>query len=475
MAPVACGQYYWIFMLAPDRYKKAASFMVGWLTTLAWVATLAIEALLAAGILQDLLRLASYNYAEAQRRWHGTLIAMVIIVVNAMANLFATGAIPIFEIVFMALHIIGLITIMAILIGSKLAHQQDFASHQSVWLEGFNGGGWPVIISYCVGFMSNVATCIGADTSVHMSEEVQDAARNVPRAVVTGLCLNGFGGFIMMLTALYCFEDHWSITDSSSTFPFLDLFYKCTGSTGGAVAMGCIVLVMTWSCAMGIMATGSRLIWAFARDRGPPGSQFLSKISNRSRIPHYALIVSSCFAVLLTLLYVGSHLAFQQVIALTITGFYGSYLLPCALLLWRRVGGHIGPYTGNHNQIDHHQTVDDEKRRAHKESTKVQFESPEHDQNVQLHWGPWKLSGWVGIVNNAYACLFMVFVLFWSLWPSYYPVTGKTMNYSSAVVGGVLILSALWYLLRAQKVYHGPVLEEEAVKISSRGSTTHDV
>jgi choline transport protein len=32
MAPIACGQYYWVYMLAPPSSKKIFSYVVGWLT-----------------------------------------------------------------------------------------------------------------------------------------------------------------------------------------------------------------------------------------------------------------------------------------------------------------------------------------------------------------------------------------------------------------------------------------------------------
>lgn len=47
MAPIAAGQYYWVYMLAPERYKVFSSYIVGWLTSLAWVATVATETIFA--------------------------------------------------------------------------------------------------------------------------------------------------------------------------------------------------------------------------------------------------------------------------------------------------------------------------------------------------------------------------------------------------------------------------------------------
>jgi hypothetical protein len=59
----------------------------------------------------------------------------------------------------------------------------------------------------------------------------------------------------------------------------------------------------------------------------------------------------------------------------------------------------------------------------------------------------------------------MLFVLFWSVWPSETPVDYTTMNYSIVVTGGVLILSGIWYFVRARKEYQGPLIDEEIAEI----------
>jgi hypothetical protein len=82
-----------------------------------------------------------------------------------------------------------------------------------------------------------------------------------------------------------------------------------------------------------------------------------------------------------------------------------------------------------------------------------------------LIWGPWKVPGILGTINNAYACVYMLFVLFWSVWPSETPVDYTTMNYSIVVTGGVLILSGIWYFVRARKEYQGPLIDEEIAEI----------
>jgi len=428
MAPIACGQYYWVYRLAPSDYRKFSSYIIGWLTSLAWIATVATESLLAGTIIQGLIKL---NYPTYESKpWQGTLFAWAVIAVNIFINVVTPNFLPKFELTILVLHLAGFVAIIATLLSTA-----EMGSASTVWLTAFNRGGWPTQgLSYCVGFLGNVATFVGADASVHLAEEVVNARLTIPRAICTSVIVNGIVGFAMMITVLYCLGDANSVLETPSRFPFIEIFYNSVKSVSGAIGMSVVVLILTWGCATGITTSASRMTWSFARDGGMPFSRYLSEVSQSSQIPVVAIIVVTIFAALLVLIYIGSYATFNDVISLTITGFYGSYFLPCAFLLYRRVKGHILPY-GSHLDIDN------------------EVSEP------RLAWGPWSLLGVFGIINNAYACVYMIFVIFWSVWPPATPVFANTMNYSIVVTGGVIILSSVWYVVRGNQEYRGPVNE----------------
>ena len=87
-----------------------------------------------------------------------------------------------------------------------------------------------------------------------------------------------------------------------------------------------------------------------------------------------------------------------------------------------------------------------------------------------LVWGPFHLPSLIGIINNSYACVYMVFVVFWSVWPPATPVSTESMNYSVVVTGGVIIFAMIWYFVRAKKTYHGPTVDDEVETVMRRGS-----
>lgn len=52
-----------------------------------------------------------------------------------------------------------------------------------------------------------------------MSEEIENAALNVPRAILTTMILNGATGFAMVLAILFCLGDPNSVLVGFHPFP----------------------------------------------------------------------------------------------------------------------------------------------------------------------------------------------------------------------------------------------------------------
>lgn len=291
------------------------------------------------------------------------------------------------------------------------------------------------------------------------------------------MIFNGLLGFAMMLTVLFCIGDLESVLSTKTGFPFIQIFYDSVGNIAGATAMGAVVLALTWACAIGITTTASRMTWSFARDRGTPFSHILSKVEPRTRVPVVAVAAVTIFSALLTLIYVGSATAFNDVISLTITGFYGSYFLPAAFLLYHRIKGHVASQKDVSSNPATDETNEPAMESKHGKGEKA---TDPNDTNAgtpivevaqaALAWGPFRILGILGIVNNAYACVYMIFVIFWSFWPPETPVDATTMNYSVVVTGGVIIFNITWYWIRGRKEYEGPLIDDEVKAVMRMGS-----
>lgn len=178
MAPIAAGQYYWVYILAAPKWKIFCSYVIGWLTSLAWVATVATECLFAGTILQGLLILDYPDYDG--KLWQGTLLAWLVTVVCVFVNAVLPGMLPRFEIFVIVFHLAGFVAIVAVL--------WYFAPHSSahfVFATAFNEGGWPTQgLSYCVGFLGNVRLT----SSTSQIHEADSCSRSLPSLERTLRC-----------------------------------------------------------------------------------------------------------------------------------------------------------------------------------------------------------------------------------------------------------------------------------------------
>lgn len=161
---------------------------------------------------------------------------------------------------------------------------------------------------------------------------------------------------------------------------------------------------------------------------------FTLQLDRRTSIPVYTIAFTTTVSVLLSLITLGSSVAFNNIVNLSIAGLYSSYLLSCTLLLWRRLQSQgINPH-----------------------NTHVAKVGPEN-----LHWGPWHVPGILGVANNLFACIYLFVLWFWAFWPPARPVVAENMNFSMLTFGGTALFATAWYFLRGKKEYRGPIIEVE--------------
>jgi choline transport protein len=148
------------------------------------------------------------------------------------------------------------------------------------------------------------------------------------------------------------------------------------------------------------------------------------------------------------LIYIGSSVAYNDVISMSVSGLYASYLLP-----------HRSRDNDQGDQIPIRPTT-----ALPNFGTFLMEEGEEIEEvlkEAELEWGPWSVPGWLGIANNTYACVFCAWVLLWSLWPPGVPVTTKSMNYSSLVTGTVIAFAITRYFLGVKATYRGLLVDYE--------------
>ena len=112
-----------------------------------------------------------------------------------------------------------------------------------------------------------------------MSEEIKNPSVVVPRAMVFSIMLNGIMGFGILLAVLFSIGNVDTVLESSTGYPFFTIFQQGVSSTGGALAMAAVITTLAIVATISWIASASRMLWSFARDRGVPCWRLISSVS----------------------------------------------------------------------------------------------------------------------------------------------------------------------------------------------------
>ena len=79
--------------------------------------------------------------------------------------------------------------------------------------------------------------------------------------------LNGTTGLIMVITFAFCLGDLEAAVTPKYAFAYIDMFYNSTRSRAAATMMTCLITLMCLCSTISNVATASRQMFAFARDK----------------------------------------------------------------------------------------------------------------------------------------------------------------------------------------------------------------
>jgi len=221
-------------------------------------------------MIQGLLVLNYPDYVFQQ--WHGTLLVIAITAFCIVFNTFLAKRLPMVEGMVLIIHVLGFFAVLIPL--WVLAPRSD---PREVFTTFLNLGGWPTDgLAFMVGLLSPVYTLIGADSAVHMSEEIKDASVVLPKAIMWAAGVNGSMGWIMLITFCMTLGDVFEVLHTPTGYPFIQVFFNATQSYGATSVMTAILIVNITSACISTVATVSRQTWSFARDKGLPFSGFIA-------------------------------------------------------------------------------------------------------------------------------------------------------------------------------------------------------
>lgn len=129
----------------------------------------------------------------------------------------------------------------------------------------------------------------------------------------------------------------------------------------------------------------TRFIGTQARDSGTPFSKWVGAVDRRYHLPVNAIIVTALFTVIISLISLGSSIAFNAILSLGATCQMATYSVSISCVLWRRI---VCPDTLPHSE--------------------------------------WSL-GRSGILVNSLGAAYSWYAFFWGFWPESTPVDATSM------------------------------------------------
>lgn len=414
MAPTAGGQYHWVSEFAPPEHQKLLSYISGWLSTISWQSIIAIDSYIVGVMIQGMIVLNNPKYVRTG--WQGTLFIWAAVIGIALFNVFAAKRLPLAEGIFVSVHVFAFFPVIIIL--WVFAPKQSAAEVFTVFT---NSAGWPsTALAVMVGQVSTMFVVLGSDSVAHMSEEIQGAATIVPRSMVWSFVLNIPMTFGLLITYLFCIGNLEEAIASPTGFPFIYVFQNALGTTGGATALTAVILLLIVMITISSLASTSRQTFAFARDNGLPFSNWLAQVHPKWHIPVNSIIFTCVFTMAISLINIGSTVAFNAMLSLSTTALMGTYVISIGCVTWGRY---------KKRQFPHAQ---------------------------------WSL-GKYGLTINVIALCYATWSFFWSFWPNSAAVTPQNFNWACVLFLGILGGASVLYFFHARKVYDGPVVKVQRV------------
>ncbi|GAA6040306.1 hypothetical protein JCM8097_009411 [Rhodosporidiobolus ruineniae] len=412
--PTSGGPYHWSAILSPPGWSNIISWYTGWLACAGWITLTATTGSLAGSLLLGAYAL---NHPGFEEQPYQTFIIFTGFILLAVAiNCLVPRALPHINTAALTWSLAGAFTIIIVCLSCSGARNNDFQPASFVFGEFLNSSGWPNGVAWILGLLQSAFGLVGVDALSHMVEEIPEPHINVPRAMILAVLVGAGSSFIFLMVLLFVMTDVDAVI-SSSAGALLETMYQSTGSVAGAICLQVFPIVSMEFAAQGIMCAASRMVHAFARDRGLPFSTFFSKLNSRTGVPDRAVFFTAAWTIIFALIYFGSSATFNAILSSSVVMLNLSYCVPIVILLLRG-------------------------------RSLLRPESfPEPTWTLGPILGP--LANFVALAFTAITTVFFVF-------PPDLPVSGSSMNYAVAVLGFVLVLATGTWFVQGRKDFIGP-------------------
>ncbi len=318
--PTSGAMYHW----AADLGGPAWGWFAAWLNAFGMIAALAGINYSCAQFVLPFLGMAST---------HANLLGMFGLILGTQAALNHWGIRLVARLndLSVTVHIAGVIVVVAAL--AFFAPQQP----PGFLLEAVNSNGRsPYWWAFALGLLQAQWTYTGFDASAHLAEETEDPRRRAPWGIVLSVAVSGVVGYLLILSltlAIRTLPEALASRDAGgNAIPAaIAILQGALGARAGN-AMAALASMAMWFCGLATVTSGSRTVYALARDGGTPFAGLLRRVNARHGTPGAAIWAFTA-AAFTAMIWTG---AVPIVTSLSTVALYAAYIIPVALGLRAR-------------------------------------------------------------------------------------------------------------------------------------------
>ncbi|KAJ7058137.1 amino acid/polyamine transporter I [Mycena amicta] len=395
-APTSGGLYFWTYSLSPPRWRNLLCWIVGYCNTVGAITAVASIDWAAAVQVMAAVTIGSEGTFEAtSAQTYGVYVAIVSS--HAVVCCLGTTVLARLQTVYV---ILNLVLCVVVIVALPAATPAEFKNTAAFALGNINNlNGWPDGYAFILSFLAPLWTICSFDSSVHISEEASNAATAVPWAIVCAIGIAGILGWAINVSLAFCMgTDLAALYDSAQ--PMAAIFLNSFGKSP-TLALWAVVVIVQYMMGSSMLLAASRQTYAFSRDGALPISSWLYRMNKYTQTPVNTVLFDAFFSILVGLLVFAGPEAINAVFSISVTALYVAYAIPIV----------------------------------------ARFAGRKHNE---FKPGPFSL-GVFSLPVAIVAVLFMFFFGIVFLFPTTPQTNVASMNYTTVVLGGVMILSVLWY------------------------------
>ncbi|KAI1746649.1 amino acid/polyamine transporter I [Xylaria castorea] len=410
--PSTGGQYHFCYILSPNKTKRFAAYVIGWISILAWWIVTCSGISLAAVTLSGMINFFRPEFVATA--WQVYLFYVSTAIITVIPVFLSSKHLSWIVQTTLFLSILGVTLFLFIPVG--LHNHVNDGSY--LVKSGLGNSGWNVGTAWILAISNSMYAFGGTDGAIHISEEIAHPGRRVPQVIIMTMFIGIGTALPLFITLMFFMTDLEAVRGSQ--LPSMELIYQATENRRVTIFLISLLLVNYVLSLPSQWVACGRIAWAFARDNGVPFSEYFSKVDRKLEFPVRTTVVAFFFVLLYGLLYLASTTAFNSIVTSAVLFLNLTYAVPQGILLFQGRNEHLPPR--------------------------------------YLHLGIF------GYFCNGFSILWIVVLGVLVSMPPSLPVSVQTMNYTSVILVGLfVIILFLWYL-DGRKKFEGPHIDWELIK-----------